>query len=103
MLNNTPLPFVFVLFCPACSVAKRSGERGAVDPLEESGYTTDQAGTPTRDSQWLREVSLLGAGSPEAREPAWVGQGLVGRVAVGEIGSFFPIDMCIHTCTQRSF
>eukprot|EP00903_Cladosiphon_okamuranus_P014624 g13560.t1 len=36
-------------------LAKQSGERGAVDPLEESGYTTDQAGTPTRDSQWLRE------------------------------------------------
>lgn len=39
---------------------KRSGERSTVDPLEESGYTTDQAGTPTRDSQssWTREVRL---------------------------------------------
>lgn len=40
----------------------RSGDRGGpVDPLEESGYTTDQAGTPTRDSQspWLREVSRV--------------------------------------------
>ncbi|CAM9238835.1 unnamed protein product [Scytosiphon promiscuus] len=36
-------------------LAKQGGDRSAADPLEESGYTTDQAGTPTPDSGSARE------------------------------------------------
>lgn len=34
--------------------SRRAGERSTADPLEESGYTTDQAGTPTPDSGLAR-------------------------------------------------
>ncbi|CAN0164712.1 unnamed protein product, partial [Ectocarpus fasciculatus] len=66
-------------------LAKESGEGGSGDPLEESGYTTNQAGTPTRDSQspWHRED---GEKQAEVVEAASAGRGDKDRARSKERG-----------------
>lgn len=53
-------PFLLVSCLSYACVCGRSATDRMTDPLEESGYTTDQAHTPPRETQtpWHREVCV---------------------------------------------